>query len=863
MNFRKNASRVVFTFMAIICIAFHPAYSSKKKDKKEETSKTAESKDALKSISEVTKKCKKTEGLFTLFQDSVAGTSYLLIKKDQIGKEYIYFCYTADGVLAAGHFRGAYLDREIFSIKKYFNKIEFITQNTSFYFDKNNAVSKASEANISNATMVSQALVAEDKIKGEYLIKADDVFLTEALHQVKPSPPSTPVPGASVFSLGTLNKEKTKYVSMKSYPMNTDIVVEYIYDNTAPTVRGGNDLADDRYVSIKVQHSFIEVPKNNFKPRYDDPRMGYFIEQVNDMTSTSATPYKDLIHRWNLEKKDKNAVLSEPIEPITWWIENTTPVEYRETIKNAALEWNEAFEAAGFKNAVAVKIQPDDADWDAGDIRYNVLRWTSSPTPPFGGYGPSFVNPRTGQILGADIMLEYVFITNNIRLEKLIEAGTLNAEDDLLQQPENYCSLGDYLHQSALFGVQQLKANDATTEEISEFIKSSLYYLVLHEMGHTFGLNHNMKSSQLYSPLEINNKELTSKTGLIGSVMDYPAANISLDKSKQGQYFTTKPGPYDKWAVEYGYSQAIDNEQEEQKRLQAILSRSTEPALAFGNDADDMRFPGRGIDPRVMIGDMSSDAITYSIDRIKLAESLAAKVKDKYSIPNQSYHELKNAYTILVNQQAVASGVISRYIGGIYVDRAFVGQQNASKPYTPVSYKDQKRAMDALSAYLFGIKAFQSQASLYAYLQTQRRGFEFSSSNEDPKIHEGVLNIQKNVLTQLLHPDVLKRITNSELYGNEYKLPEFMNDLTNAVFKDDLTASVNTFRQNLQTEYLVRLTEIVNNIGAKYDYRSQSNAFGQLKTIEKMLAANPGIDSNTKNHRQLLAFKINKALEVK
>jgi len=122
-------------------------------------------------------------------------------------------------------------------------------------------------------------------------------------------------------------------------------------------------------------------------------RIGYFTDQVTDLTSPSPTPYRDLIHRWDLVKKDKNAVLSEPVEPIVWWIENTTPRQLRDTIRNAALAWNEAFEAAGFKNALVVKEQPDDADWDAGDIRYNVLRWTSSPNPPFGGYGPSFVNP--------------------------------------------------------------------------------------------------------------------------------------------------------------------------------------------------------------------------------------------------------------------------------------------------------------------------------------------------------------------------------------------------------------------------------------------------------------------------------------
>ena len=131
-------------------------------------------------------------------------------------------------------------------------------------------------------------------------------------------------------------------------------------------------------------------------------------------TADDVTPYRDPIHRWNLEKKYPEQFVSVPVKPITWWIENTTPLEFRQIIKDGVESWNIAFEDAGFSNAIEVKIQPDTALWDAGDIRYNVLRWTSSPRPPWGGYGPSFVNPRTGEILGADIMLEWSYITNRI-----------------------------------------------------------------------------------------------------------------------------------------------------------------------------------------------------------------------------------------------------------------------------------------------------------------------------------------------------------------------------------------------------------------------------------------------------------------
>jgi len=210
-----------------------------------------------------------------------------------------------------------------------------------------------------------------------------------------PSPPGTP----SV--LGNLSSGKTRVDAINNYPENTDIVVSYVYENSSPLM-GSTALTDPRNVTIKYQHSLIAVPENNFKPRRDDARIGYFMTQVDDMTSAETINYRDVIHRWHLEKKDPTATLSEPVEPITFWIENTTPKEFRPIIKEACERWNSSFEKAGFKNAVVCKEQPDDAKWNAGDIRYNVLRWTSSPTPPFGGYGPSFVNPRTGQILRSD-----------------------------------------------------------------------------------------------------------------------------------------------------------------------------------------------------------------------------------------------------------------------------------------------------------------------------------------------------------------------------------------------------------------------------------------------------------------------------
>jgi hypothetical protein len=401
-----------------------------------------------------------------------------------------------------------------------------------------------------------------------------------------------------------------------------------------------------------------------------------------------------------------------------------------------------------------------------------------------------------------------------------------------------------------------LSAYSASDIDKKQYIKESLFYLVLHEVGHTFGLNHNMKSSQLHDLLNVHNKAVTSKIGLTGSVMDYPAANVALDKAKQGQYFTSIPGPYDMWAIEFGYTPSLTDANAEATRVKKLLSRSNEPQLTFGNDADDMRAPGKGIDPRVMIGDMSSDAIGYSIDRMKLSNNILKGLKSKYVKEGQSYHELRNAYLTISGEYNVAAGVISRYIGGVYVDRSFPEQKSTAKPMAPVAYADQKRAMKALNDYVFAPTAFDMPADFYAYLQYQRRGF--NGGNEDPKIHERVLNMQKGVLTHLLSANVTKRIVDIQLIGNTYSLTEMMRELTDGIFKADAAGNVNSFRQNLQLEYVNMLISAMKSDA--YVYQAKSTALAQLKAIKTMMAAGAG-NAETKAHREHIVFAINKAME--
>lgn len=807
------------------------------------------------SVEEQKKNSVSHEGLFTVHQDTTNGSTKFEIRKDQIGKEFIYFGLTEDGVVESGHFRGNFRDNKVFKIERYFDKVEFVVQNTRYHFDEESPLSRAGEANLSEATLISEKVIAESD--STIIINGDAIFLSENMHQVKPSPNPNVRPG-QMFTLGNLSSEKTKYDEVRSFPKNTDVIVEYVYDNPAPLNGGSNAVTDARAVSIKFQHTFIEMPDNDYVSRADDPRVGYFTTERDDQISTSVTPYKDMIHRWNLVKKDPEAELSEPVEPIVWWIENTTPHEFRNTIKEATLAWNEAFEAAGFKNAVQVKVQPDDADWEAGDIRYNVLRWTSSPNPPFGGYGPSFVNPRTGEILGADIMLEWVFFSNRYLQDDIFDAGSSMQEmmGDAMR-PE-FCSFGNYMQHNNIFGMNALHTMGYAGEDLEGFQHEALTMLVLHELGHTFALNHNMQASTLHSPEEIHDKEITNSMGLTGSVMDYSSVNVARDKERQGTYFDIKPGPYDIWAIQYGYYSSEDPDEEEQF-LNELLERSTESELAFGNDADDMRSPGKAIDPRVMVGDMSADPVAYGVERILLTEDIMENLVEKFSRDGQSYQELRNAYMVLMNERRTQTGVMARYVGGVYRDRAFVGQDGATKPFIPVDADQQREALSSLNEHLFAPDAFHESHEVYSYLQIQRRGFNFFSGTEDPKIHDIVLGMQSNVLSHIMHPVTMKRMTDSRTYGNEFSVAEVVEELTGSVFAADANGNVNTFRQNLQIEYVNRLIGIVE--GAGHDRIAKSAALYNLQNIRSMMDNKGNVNSETRAHTAHIKLAIDKALE--
>ena len=805
----------------------------------EEATKTADEENELEETNEVfleelVEDYEEIPGFFITFRDPETNQIYLKVDKDQLKKEFIYFAHTLNSVVSTGKVKGSYLDKGIIQIEKDYENLRFKRVLTNYTFDENNPLKRSEGANTSDSTFAVLPIKGKTKDKDGYLVEITQLLLSESLTPIIPifSGDYTD----SRFNWGPISSNKSRIVEVYNYEMNTDFEVEYVIESPPSYEYSGEDAADSRYVSVHVRYSLIEMPDNDFEPRIENQSIGYFSDRVTNLTSKKITPYQDLISKWYLQKQDPTAEFSKPVKPITFWIENTTPLELRDYIRDGVLAWNIAFKEAGFIDAIEVKIQPDDAEWDAGDIRYNVLRWTSSPDPLFGGYGPRLANPRTGEIIGADIMLEWVYLTNRINYDAIFNSDS---------SPMS-CHSSEFI-QDGMVLAQNIELNDP------KIIEQAIKRLALHEVGHTLGLNHNFKGSYLHNNQDVHNPEITGKVGVTASVMEYPAINLAPLGVEQGDYYDTIPGPYDIWAIKYGYTPNLSEDE-----LAAIIAEEIKAEHMFANDSEDMRSPGRGIDPRAMINDLTNDPITYAINRIELLNHTQDNIVPRLADRVETFEEYRLALTVFMREYSRQLEVISRHIGGVYVERYNPKNISNKEPYTPAPSDEQRRAMQSLNKYAFSIDAFPINPELLKRVQIQRRMFDLSGEHEDPQIHKMILEIQNRVLDHILSPWTLYRISDTELYGNDYSVDEVMNDLTESIFLGDQDNEISSIRRNLQTSYVRRLIGILGQ--DYYNELATASAYDSLRKIQKIIRGSSN-DVATRSHRRLVAWIIESGLD--
>ena len=815
MEKSKKYLQATFAFMLIVTsLNFHADEDAPtvEKEKPEQTAEAKKDKKNGKKEYETIEEFmedgeyEKLEGFMNILHETEKDKYYLIIEKNKLNKEFIYFTYILNGPQAVGASGGSLGEGYILEFRMFKDDIGLYKINTKFTYDEPNKITQSKLTNIIEAFM--GRFKVKVKEEDRFLISADKLFLSEILTSVTPNIPREYAEYYDL-NLGKLDKEKTYITDIRNYPKNTAVEINYGFFNAKPKPSGSVDaVADKRYTFISARHLFVEMPDDKFEPRVADQRVGYFSQKVTDLSTYDTYPARDLMNRWRLVKKNPDAELSEPVEPIVFWVENSTPEEIRPFVVKGIEGWNAAFEEAGFKNAVVAKIQPDDAEWDAGDVQYNVVRWASTPSPRYAGYGPSIANPRTGEIIAADIVQEFNAIKRGYTYRKL-------------------------------WGYSEDK------DPLEQWIVS----LTMHEVGHTLGLRHNFKSSWIYDADEIHDTSITGKSH-IGSVMDYDPINIAPEGKEQGNYFPHAPGLYDRWAIKFGYTPNLsDSEREE------ILSQSVLPELIYGTDGDAMGSPGSNIDPRAKRYDLSGDPVKYTSERIDVINSKIKELPSIYLTEGETSTEFRSTFFSLTREKGRFMEGVSRLIGGVYSNRVVNGQEGIT-PFEAVAYDDQKNAMNLISTKLLSNNAFTFDPEILKYLQSEKRAaYSPSRGNEDPQLHDLVLGMQGRVLAHILHPRVMQRLVDSAQYGNTYMPQEVLDDLFNAIFVQ--REEVNTFKMNLQSKYTDGLIDAL--ADDSYDEISKSAIYSSLNEIEKF-SSRPYGDDSYKNHLKFINWKVNKAL---
>ena len=749
------------------------------------------------------------DGFMKIYTNDDGSNYFLKLDEEDLNSQFLYFSYVMNAPQGSTLTGGLPSDGKVLEFRNFKKENIGLYQINTAYIkgDETNNIAKSSITNITEAFV--EVFKPSARTDGSVLINVNSILLSEKMDSISYVP--SEYKEYVTVNYGRPDESKTFVKNVFNNETNTAFEVTFAFENTMPNTGAFSVSAvtDPRYLSVTGRHIFIKMPDDRFEPRVNDHRIGYFVNKSTDLTSYDNFPNFALINKWRLIKKNPDAEMSEPEEPIVFWVENTTPKEIIPAVVAGIENWNIAFEEAGFINAVVAKIQPEDAEWDAADYDYNVVRWSSEPDGSLLGIGPSVSNPLTGEIISGDVVNKLLAIKLGYNYRKLY--GYTEDNDPLMQYITN---------------------------------------LTLHEVGHVLGLRHNFRGSYLYSPKEIHDKNITGNT-LMSSVMDYDPINIAPEGTEQGIYFSTVPGVYDKWAIKFGYTPNLSDEERTE-----LLRQSVKRELTFGTDDDAMSYPGNNIDPRTKRYDMSNDPISYAEDIVKIVDQKINELPEIFS-DEEGFNNYTNSFYRLFRTKGRFLETVAQQIGGVYINK-IASSQDEFVSLEPVPYKKQKQAFELLKKEVFSNGAMNYDPKILANLVFERDSVSYYASfgdNNDPDFHEIVLASQSNILRNILHPAVMKRLVNSSLYGNQYMPDEVLSDLNSAIF---ITGEEpDTFKKNLQSTYVEFLIGGFNE--GSYDEVSKAAIFSALKDVLAYSKKN----KFKSDHFDLIFFKVNNFFESK
>jgi len=707
----------------------------------------------------ITKEAKTAKGLFTVHQ--VKERYYYEIPKSELDKEFLWNTQIAKTTLGAGYGGGQLTDKVVkWQLKG--NRVLLLDVNFGIAANPKEPIAMAVKAANNDSIIMSFPVAAFAK-DGAPVIEVSRLFTSDVQE----------FSARQRLGATAVDASRTFIERVAPYPENIEAEVTVTYTRTAGGANqaggrgpGGGGLGGGQMrpgsATVVLHHSLVHLPDKPMKPRLFDERVGYFTTSVMDYTHDEYRADRvRYVARWRLEKKDPSAAVSEPVKPIIYYIDAATPTKWVPWLKKGVEDWNEAFAAAGFKNAILAKMAPtpeQDPDWSPEDVRHSVIRWL--PSTVENASGPHISDPRTGEILNADIQF-YHNVMNLARDWYFVQVAPLDPRAQKLPLPD-------------------------------ELMGRLLEYVVAHEVGHTLGFQHNMKASSMYPADKVRDRDWVHKMGHTPSIMDYSRFNyVAQPEDKiEVEDLIPRVGPYDIWATHWGYAPIPDakTSEEERKTLnQWAKEQDDKPWYRFSTANSAGSDPGEETEA---VGD--ADAVKSTMLGVKNLQRV-----EKMLMPatawkeGETYEQLSELYGRMVGQWSTEMSHVAGIVGGYNSQEKVIGQEG--RIFNLIPKERQREAVKFLMDACFVTPSWMIDEEILRRIEPM---------GAIQRVHTA----QNRVLVNLLNSARFDRLVEQETLDGAlaYSPVEFLATIRKGLWKElDATAvKIDPYRRELQRSYL-------------------------------------------------------------